>query len=112
MKDPKKYFVLSTISAQPWLEHSQKNTKKKNSTTIQKIKKRHSGFISSQTGLGEAEKKYIYFEPGTIFAQPWSEHSQKIQKKIGRKFKKLKKKNIILASFLAKPGQDKRKKGK
>ena len=42
------------------LERSQKNCKK-----IQKIKKRHSNFISSQTGLGQAKKeikkKFVFY---------------------------------------------------
>ena len=43
---------------------------------------------------------------GIVSTQPWLEHSQKNYKKS----KKKKKKNVILASFLVKPVQDRLKK--
>ena len=48
----KKNFVMSSVPTRTELEHSQKN-----SITIQKIKKYHSDFISSQVGPGQAEKE-------------------------------------------------------
>ena len=47
-KEIKKNFIPSTILTQPKQEHSQKNRKK--------LKKGYSGYVSSQTKLGEAKK--------------------------------------------------------
>ena len=47
-----KIYFLQSVPTRPGLEHSEKNSKK-----IQKNKKHHSSFISSQTGSGHAEKE-------------------------------------------------------
>ena len=74
------------------------NSKKKKEK-VQKIKKHHSGFISSQIWLGKAEKvskKILSFRPFLLDLE------SRILKKIGKKFKKLK--NTVLALFQAKSG--------
>ena len=62
-KKGEKNFISSTISTRLGPEHSQKNSKaiqkiKKNKN---KIKKRHSSFVSSQIRLGQAKKDIIFF---------------------------------------------------
>ena len=74
---------------------------------IQKIKKHHYDFISSQIGLGEVEKdkkKNLSFQSVPI--QPRIENS----KKIAKKFQKLK--NIMMASFQVKTGRERPRKRK
>ena len=51
-KEKKKILDPNSVSTQPKLENSKKNSKK-----IQKIKKFNSGIISIQNGLREAEKE-------------------------------------------------------
>ena len=53
-KEKKKSF--RSVPTRPRIEHSQKNSKK-----IKKIKKHHSGFISNQTGSGQAKKEIKKF---------------------------------------------------
>ena len=48
----KKKNSFRSVPTRPRIEHSQKNSKK-----IKKIKKHHSGFISSQTESGKVEKE-------------------------------------------------------
>ena len=74
---------------------------KKNSKKIQKIKKHRYGFFSSQNGWGEAEKERKKNYRSDQFLP---DQEQKIKKKIAKKFKKLK--NIVMASFQAKMGQE------
>ena len=55
----------------------------KNSKKIQKIKKHHSHFISSQAGSGQAEKEVKNnFVPSSIPTRPGLEYSQTNSKKI------------------------------
>ena len=72
---------------------------KKNSEKIQKIKKFHYGFISSQNRTEKAEKE----KTRTIVSfRPYPTRNRKLQKNIAKKFKKLK--NSFSASFQAKIG--------
>ena len=90
-----KRIIVPILPTLLWIKNS-----KKNSSKIKKIKKHHSSFISSQIGLGKDEKvskkklSFQSFHPNL---------ESRIPKKIAKKFKKIK--NIILALFLAKPGQ-------
>ena len=95
-KKKKSSFVLGIVSARLDWENSHKK--------ILKIKKCHSGFISSQTGLGQADKEKIKFCSGYCF--PLTRVGA-----IPTKFKKnsQKIKNLILASFLAKPSRERPK---
>ncbi|MCF0311850.1 hypothetical protein L0F76_13905, partial [Staphylococcus aureus] len=68
---------------------------------IQKIKKHHSGIISSENGSGQAEKER---ERNSRSGPFLPEQNERIPKKIAKKFKKLK--NIILTLFQAKTGRD------
>ena len=52
----KKILVRNSVTTQPVLENSKKNSKK-----IQKIKKVNSGIISIQNGLRDAEKERTKF---------------------------------------------------
>ena len=63
------------------------------------MKKHHSGIISIQTGMRLAEKEKNILVPNSVAPRPWIKNSQK---KIAKKFKKLK--NIIPALSLSKPG--------
>ena len=113
----KKIIVL--ISSYPTRNRELKKKRKK----FQKIKKHHYGFISSQNGLGDAEKErkknycFDQFLPNPEQRIPkkqqitfWLHFKQKFRsvptrrvtensKKIAKKFKKLK--NTIMASFQA-----------
>ena len=66
---------------------------------IQKTKKHCSGFISSQIGLGKAEK---VSKKKLSFRSFLSYQESRIPKKIAKELKNLK--NTILASFQAKSG--------
>ena len=90
----KKKLSFRSVPNRPRIEKFKKIVKK-----IQKTKKHHYGFISSENRLGEAEKerkKKLSFR--SVPTRPEIENS----KKIAKKFKKLK--NIIMASFQAKTG--------
>ena len=77
----------------------------KNSKKIQKTKKYHYGFLSSQNRLGKAKKeKKLKLSVRSFPTRRVIENSKKIVKK----FKKLK--NIIMASFPAKIGWKRMKK--
>ena len=57
-KEKKKNLVPNSVPIRPGHEYSKK---KKNSKKIQKIKKHHSGIISIQTGMRQAEKEKKIF---------------------------------------------------
>ena len=61
-REREKNLVMSTVSTQPELEHSQKKVK-----NFQKFKKGHSGFVSSQTRPGQAEKEIKKFSFRILF---------------------------------------------
>ena len=69
---------------------------KKIENKIQTIKQHRSGFISSQTRSGQAEKERKIFVP----IRSYPSRARDIPKKSLKKFK-----NIILALFLAKSGR-------
>ena len=96
---------MGIVSTQPWLEHSQKNYKKKKNVVL-------ASFLVKP--VQDRLKKKNKFRFGYHFDLLGLEHSQKIQKKRNKiqKIKKKKKKNVILTSFLAKPWWDKQKKRK
>ena len=91
----------------PFRSYTTRNTKfQKNSKKIQKFKKCHYGFISSQNRLqndekGRKQKLSLRFVP--------TRHVIENSKKIEKKFKKLK--NTVMYSFQAKIGLIKRRKG-
>ena len=91
----KKILIQNSVPTQPELEKS----KKKNSKKVQKIKKPHSGFISSQNGIKQAEKARKKFQARIPFIL---DPGKKIPKNIAKKFKKLK--NLFPVLFLAKTG--------
>ena len=99
----KKNFVPSSVPTQPRLKHSQKNSIK-----IQKLKKRHSHFISSLIGLGQAEKEIKKKKKNRSEFHSYPTRARAFLKKKQKKFKKSK--NIILDLSLAKPSQDRPKK--
>ena len=74
---------------------------------VKKLKKYHSTFISSQTRSGQAEKEKKQISFRSIPNRPGLEHSQK---KLAKKFKKLR--NIILTLFLVKSAGTREKKKK
>ena len=94
---PVLFLALNSVLTRPRQENSLKNSKKHS-----KIKKPHSGIISSQNRIRQAEKERKKFQSRIpLILDP----GKKIPKKIGKKLKKLK--NLFPALFLAKtsPGQ-------
>ena len=91
-KIEKFFFISSTVSTRLRLEHFQNNR--------QKILKKSFWlpFYTNRAGTGQ-KKGENFFVPSTISIRPRLEHSQKKSKKNSKN-----KKNVILASFLAKPG--------
>ena len=62
----KKKLSFRSVLNRPGIENSKKNSKK-----IQKIKKHHYGFISSQNGSREAEKeKFFFFRSDQFLPNP------------------------------------------
>jgi len=86
----KKNFIPRTISARPRLENSKKNSKK--------IKNNILASLKANMGRDRPKKrKKFSFRVPFLLDPSWG-----IPKKIVKKFQKLE--NVILASFLAKPG--------
>ena len=77
----------------------------KNSKKIQKITKLHHSFFSSQNRLGKAEKG----KKKIVSMCAYPTRNRKLKKKIVKKFKKLQ--NTIIASFQAKIGWERPRKG-
>ena len=72
----------------------------KNSKIVQKIKKYYYGVISSQNRLEKAQREKIKIIVSFVPFRP--DAKEKIQKKIAKKFNKLK--DTVMASFQAKIG--------
>ena len=104
-EQPRKREKKTIVSINSYLIRDRKF--KTNSKKIQKIKKHRYGFFSSQNGQGEAEKERKKNYRSDQFLP---DQEQKINKKIAKKFKKLK--NIIVASFQAKMGGERPRKRK
>ena len=73
---------------------------KKNRKKIRKIKKYHYGVISSQNRLEKAQREKIKIIVSFVPFRP--DAKEKIQKKIAKKFNKLK--DSVMTSFQAKIG--------
>ena len=97
-KIEKFFFISSTVSTRLRLEHFQNNR--------QKILKKSFWlpFYTNRAGTGQKREKIFLFRVPFLPDLGWS-----IPKKKSKKNSK-NQKNVILASFLAKPGQDKPKK--
>ena len=102
-EQPRKREKKTIVSINSYLIKDRKF--KTNSKKIQKIKKHRYGFFSSQNGQGEAEKERKKNYRSDQFLP---DQEQKINKKIAKKFKKLK--NIVVASFQAKMGGERPRK--
>ena len=77
-KERKKKLSFRSIPTWTGIENSKKNSKK-----IQKIKKHHYGFFSSQNGLGEVEKEKKIIVPISSYQtriRELKKNSKKIQK--------------------------------
>ena len=70
-----KILVPNSVHTWPREENSEKNFNKK-----KKIKKPHSGIISSQNGMRLAEKEKKKLVPNSVYARPELENSKKNKK--------------------------------
>ena len=86
LRKRKKKLSFRSVIIQPVIENSKKIAKKlkfqKNSEKIQKIKKHHYGFFSSQNGMGLAEKEEKKLLFRSVTTRPGIENSKKTSKKI------------------------------
>ena len=99
-REKKKKFPIRSYPTQARAFRKKEIAKK-----LKKLKKYHSAFISSQTRSGQAEKEKKQISFRSIPIRPGLEHSQK---KLAKKFKKLR--NIILTLFLVKSARTREKK--